>query len=403
MPPNRPRKQRVPQLRYSDWRGIGYHANYRDLETNTPRKKVFGRVTKAEAERLYHQWLADRLNGRPEAEGTGRKRRQASSKAAADVVPGSLLHVASDLLRYDQERVRSEAGPKTPGTLHPRACANRKKALTDFLRYMNERHGQAAVAHMQLLDVAMQDVETFNRSLVKEGLSDAAVKARMQMIKALIDRAGRPEFGHQALAWNWDARDLIHGQTRVARQLPTYDQLKRLLRASEPREQALIWMGLGLGFGPSDLAAVRVGQIDHRRYDLRRGKTGIDRYGDTPPRVWKVIQAYLETSPKKKGDLLFVTRNGNPLVHGSTNAVTLWWTKLRQQIGETKDSLGGFYVLRHLGATEFGDRDGCSISAMKRWLGHAASSRVADTYMKPVAPEHRQIVVGVRRLLNSPR
>ena len=160
-------------------------------------------------------------------------------------------------------------------------------------------------------------------------------------------------------------------------------------------------MGLGLGFGQGDLAAVRAGQIDAKSYDLRRGKTGLERYGETPPGVWKAISEYLKEQPRNTGELLFVTGMGQPLSHGNTDSVHLWWRRLRISMGELGKSLGGFYVLRHLGATEFGSRPGCSIGGIRRWLGHAASSAVADVYMRPVSPEHRLVVEWVRRQLRS--
>ena len=75
---------------------------------------------------------------------------------------------------------------------------------------------------------------------------------------------------------------------------------------------------------------------------------------------------------------------------------------LRLALGSKGKGLSGFYVLRHLGATEFGSRPGCSLSDIRRWLGHAASSSMADVYMRPVAPEHRDVVEWVRaRLLGN--
>jgi len=160
-------------------------------------------------------------------------------------------------------------------------------------------------------------------------------------------------------------------------------------------------MGMGLGFGQRDLAAIRVGHIDEESYDLRRGKTGIERYGDTPPHVWACIEQYLQSDPRPSGQLLFLTRRGEPLVHGRSDSVTQWWTKLRKKLGYDAKTLGGFYTLRHLGATEFGSRPGCSISEMRRWLGHGASSSMADVYMRPVAPENREVIEWARATLAS--
>ena len=134
---------------------------------------------------------------------------------------------------------------------------------------------------------------------------------------------------------------------------------------------------------------------------MRRGKTGIERYGSTPPLVWAYVSAYLEEHPRRSDRLMFTARQGQPLVSGNSDAVKRWWTHLRNKIGEDKESLQGFYILRHLGATEFGSRPNSSIGEMKRWLGHSASSSIADVYMKPVPPENQEVVEWVRNRLQS--
>jgi integrase len=247
----------------------------------------------------------------------------------------------------------------------------------------------------------MEDIEAYNRMLVAAGNSSSLVSKRLQFVHSIVKRAGRPEYGGQVLAWNWESRDVLHGKATNKRALPTLLQLKGVLRECQAREKAMVWLAIGCGFGQRDLAAVKVAQIDKDRYDLRRGKTGIERYGETPMMVWKSIRAYLKESPRKGGELLFVTVNGLPLVHGGTDSVNQWWKKLRLGLGTIGKSLGGFYVLRHLGATEFGSRPGCSIGEMKRWLGHSASSQVADVYMKPVSPEDRATIEWVRACLKS--
>ena len=113
------------------------------------------------------------------------------------------------------------------------------------------------------------------------------------------------------------------------------------------------------------------------------------------------MKKYLSAMRRPSGQLLFVTRNCEPLVHGLSNAVGLWWERLRAAIEEDKTTLSGFYTLRHVGATEFGSRPRASIGAVKRWLGHSASSHVADLYMRPVKPEYREVVIWVRRKLKE--
>jgi integrase len=178
-------------------------------------------------------------------------------------------------------------------------------------------------------------------------------------------------------------------------------QLQKLLAAADLRGKTWIWLGIGLGLGPKDLSVIRVGQITKEAYDLRRAKTGVERYGETPPLVWALVKKYQAETKRPVGQLLFVTRNGEPLVHGLTNAVTLWWERLRTAIEADKTTLSGFYTLRHLGATEFGSRPRASIGALKRWLGHSASSEMADLYMRSVKPEYREVVHWVRRQLGQ--
>ena len=404
------RRKRVPKLSFTDHRAIGWHVSYRDPSTGLPRKHRFGNIPEDRARVLYHQWIADHLDGRtaqPAAVGPKLTRLEPPEQSAMiitqDLVPGSLLHVASGLLRFDEARTREDNAPRTRGTIHPRVRLNRRKMLLDFLEFMNERHGQGSLKRMMLADLTMSDIESYNQKIALAGYSQSQVTERLQMIHTLIERAGRPEFGHQVLTWNWNSRDVIHGKPTAEARLPTLPQLKRLLQESELREQLMIWMGIGLGFGPSDLAVVRVGQIDKASYDLRRGKTGIERFGVTPPLIWNLLRKYVKDAKRKEGDLLFVTRTGKPLVHGRTNSVHLWWDQLRDDVGESKETLGGFYMLRHLGATEYGSRPGASIGEVKRWLGHSASSRVADRYMKPVSPEDKPIVEWIRISLSSAR
>ena len=398
-----PRKRRVPQLKYTDTRGIGWHVSYRDPKTGTPRKHRFDADNKGEAERQYHEWVAAFLHGVVPEKKSRQKRgpKVDEQHVQADVVKGSLLHVASSLLHYEESRVRAEGEERRQGTIKKDLYEKRQRYAKEFLEFLNSRHGAGAVGRMQLADLTLSDVECYNRWLVDEGYSQSEVSKRLRLIKALIDRAGRPEHDSQVLTWNWESRDKLLGKPATKRRLPTLKQLKMVLKACESRETAMVWLAIGCGFGQRDLAALRVGQIDRKSYDLRRGKTGIDRFGDTPPMVWNSIAAYLKQVERESDELMFVTRKLQPLVHDNTDSVAQWWSRLREALGASANSLGGFYTLRHLGATEFGSRPGCSIGAMRRWLGHAASSQMADVYMKPISPEYRAIVEWVRHCLES--
>lgn len=406
------RKRRVPKLCYTDARNIGYYATFRDADSGRPRKHVFGKVPKAEAERVYASWLARHMNDEPELLArarSGDSDGQALAHAPPAVVrasTGSLAMIASDFLdNVIDSRTRGYDLPiaeRPRNSIAPHTAETQRRQVRDFLIFMNSLRGHGAVGRLTLYDLQLTDVESYCRMLVGEkGYSQSEVRKRMQIVKRLVDWAGRPEHGGQVLGWNWASLDQLSGRPGRSRMLPTVSQLEKILEASSVREQTMIWMAIGMGFGQSDLAVVRVNQIDQSSYDLRRGKTGVERYGVTPPHVWVHLVKYLREHPRPDGDLLFVTNQDHPLVHGRTNSVNLWWARLRARLGESPSTLDGFYVLRHLGATEFGSRPGCSLSEMRRWLGYSTGSAIADRYMRPVASEHREVIEWVGDTLAS--
>ena len=403
------RKKRIPQLSYTENRGTGYYVSYRDPETDQPRKHRFGKIPRSQAIEQYQNWLAAHLKGEttpPIKRGPKKLVEQIGQKQKhetvnADIILGSLLQVCSNFLIYELSRIRAADGPRTQNTISQKQFNTRKQFAQEFMQFLNTRYGAGTVGRMKLAELAMEDIEGFNKMLVDSDFSDSQVRKRMQCIKSIIDRAGRPENGRQLLPWNWNSRDAYHGRPDKPIALPTLKQLKLVLRECDNQRTAMVWLGIGCGFGQRDLAAIRVGDIDGTSYDLRRPKTGIDRYGDTPKLVWNVVRQYLTSVPRSDGELMFLTQRGQPLVHNDSDSVEQWWTRLRDSLGDVGAGLNGFYALRHLGATEFGSRPGCSIGDMRRWLGHSVSSSVADRYMRPVSPQTRAVVDWVRKCLQT--
>ncbi|GMU33635.1 MAG: hypothetical protein AMXMBFR84_51460 [Candidatus Hydrogenedentota bacterium] len=81
--------------------------------------------------------------------------------------------------------------------------------MKDLLAFINTERGVGANARMRLSDLKMEDIGAFNRAIVKLGFSASQVAKRLQLVKAIIDRAGRPVHGGQMLTWNWDShRDM---------------------------------------------------------------------------------------------------------------------------------------------------------------------------------------------------
>ncbi|MEQ8835321.1 MAG: hypothetical protein RID07_00795, partial [Lacipirellulaceae bacterium] len=203
--PTKHRKKRVPKLRYTNSQKIGWHASYRDPETGSPRRKRFGMVSQEEAEVMYHEWVVSHLRGEAPAAQPKPSRRKLTHQLAApkpsdssvgtEAVPGSLLEVTSGLLHFEQSRIAPDDGVRRKGTITKKTYGSREQFAQEFLKFLNTRHGQGAAGRIMLVDLQMHDIEAYNQLLVSAGYSASQVKKRMRLVKAIIDRAGRPEYG----------------------------------------------------------------------------------------------------------------------------------------------------------------------------------------------------------------
>lgn len=339
-----------------------------------------------------------------------RKKQQSSSSKPKEgdrkpidtnITRGSMLSIATGLLQYEEARTRPEGEKRRKGTISQSLYRDRKHYVQEFLKFLNDRYGEGAVKNLLLSELTLEDVEAYNRELIKAELSSSQVSKRLRYIQSIVNRAGRPEYGSQALAWNWASLDLLHGKPATPRKLPTLKQLKLILKNCDVQRTAIVWLGIACGFGQRDIAAIQPSHFNRKSFDLRRGKTGIERYGSTPNIVWSYLSAYLKTVERKPNDLMFLTSRGHPLVHGNSDAIVQWWARLRERIGKPLADLDGFYILRHLGATEYGSRPNASISDVRKWLGHSASSQIADVYMKQVSPENRAVIEWVRKSIQN--
>ena len=127
------RKKRVPKLQYTDSRDIGWHVAYRDPKTGKPRRHRFGKLSREEAETAYYDWLAAHMRGEtPEAK-PRRTRHKLPDQLAApkarpqvistEVVSGSLLHIVSGFLTFEESRISEDDDARREGTITKRHMA----------------------------------------------------------------------------------------------------------------------------------------------------------------------------------------------------------------------------------------------------------------------------------------
>ncbi len=190
-------KRRIPKLAFTKKQQIGWHVNYRDPASGIPRRRRFGLVERDEAFTLYNAWLSEHLKGAPHR-GRDAKKNSTSGKQGSgkpiEIQPGSLLHVASNYLFFEEKRTRKPDEARRAGTISPNVLSEHKYDVADFLNFINKRHGPGAAGKLSVIDLQMQDVEAYNSELVDAEFSEQLVSKRLLAVKAIIDRAGRPYF-----------------------------------------------------------------------------------------------------------------------------------------------------------------------------------------------------------------
>jgi len=59
----------------------------------------------------------------------------------AEILPGSLLHITSGLLRYEESRIRVGGEARRAGCITREVYEQRKAYAQEILQFINTRHG----------------------------------------------------------------------------------------------------------------------------------------------------------------------------------------------------------------------------------------------------------------------
>ncbi|MBP7937539.1 MAG: site-specific integrase [Phycisphaerae bacterium] len=207
------------------------------------------------------------------------------------------------------------------------------------------------------------------------------------------------------------------------RQFPTVEELKTLLRAADPKMKLWMVMAMGLGFTSDDIARACPENLGIDKFDQARWKTRrlFPRGGGMPPLVWTLLQRYLRDNPRERGELLFRTRLGNPIVsirnktpdemkaaaesgrlvvnsYTRSDSLQQAFYKLQRKTGVTVK--GGFSTFRTLAATALASSPGVSGNEVRTFLGQGNTDAV-DIYIKKLTPQTHEVVTWVNQVLDS--
>jgi len=398
-------RHRTPQLSEKPERHTGrYYAAYRD-DDGKPKRKRFTKDRK-ESEHLYHLWLAERSN--PDIEIISRQ-----AEADKPVTDTSLVAVSSAYLERQGRRVRGFDDDHKRGTVNQQTCDDIRRQVLTIVEWTKKNLG----VRFRSTDLGslftVSEYEDMFLDFTKRWGPSFVNKLR-QRFWDMVRFAAREPYRVQLSLTRDDVRMYGGNDTKPSRRaLPTVSDLKKILKAATHRERTWIWLALGCAFGPQDIARCKPIHFDKHNFDLRRGKTGVDRYGPMFPRVWAQLKAYLHEHPTKPNDLVFTTSDGHPIViirskqsgdragkvsYTKSSALRNAWVRLLERSGS--EWSGGFYTLRHLGGTAYGSRPKVSVVALRDFMGHT-SIETTNRYLRAVTPQNRQLMAWITKSLDS--
>jgi integrase len=402
------RKRRIPKLsEHPEPITNRYYTSFRTVEGKTRRQRFT--TDRKESEFLYHRWIVETYDQSVQiiAKSDGFEKNNFEK---------SLPVIANAYLNHEKQRIRSDASRRVRGTISIRVFDDYRRQVKDILQWCQE-HCQEKLKEVSFSELMNEnDYESMMFYFVKH-YSDSQVNKHRNRFWDIARFARREPFRSRLEFGRDDVRFFGGKEVRKKRQIPTIKIIQTILAKASIRERLWIWMGLGMGFGNDDLARVRPVHLSKENYDMRRGKTGFERYGVMRPMIWMHIKEYLSQYPRKEDELLFVTSKGSPIVwvrtktedelkEGNNNTpykrgdnVARIWKKLKKDANVTEWK-EGFYIWRHLGATAYASRSDIGIAQLRTFLGHGKSD-VADEYMKQLSPELTPIINWINRMLDS--
>jgi site-specific recombinase XerD len=138
------------------------------------------------------------------------------------------------------------------------------------------------------------------------------------------------------------------------------------LAGANPRDYAVLQVFLQTGIRVSELANLRMGDIDFIKPAITvRGKGSVEREIALEKKGIHALKSYLAVRPDSESDRVFLNYQGEPI---SERGIRKLVVKYRKEEGITKKA--SCHTLRHTFATYKAEK-GVSAYQLQQWLGHA--------------------------------
>ena len=304
--------------------------------------------------------------------------------------------------------------------------ANLERTTLDQYRQHLRLHIEPFIGRTKLSQLNVPTVRAFEDKLRENGRSATMVRYVVRSLGALL--ADAQERGMitrnpvRELRRNRRGKDRNEdrrgGKLRVGVDIPTPDEIKRVIHAAENKWRPLLLTAIFTGLRASELRGLRWSDID---LDKNKGEIHVrqraDRFNNIgspktaagertvplPPMVANTLREWKLRCPRKDGKLWLVFPNGEGNVEWHTNLVLrcLQPTLIKAGVdaaGEAKYT--GFHALRHFYASWCASI-GLSMKAVQARMGHSNIAVTMDTYTHifPDAAEDSEKLAAAERTL----
>ena len=344
-------------------------------------------------------------------------------------------HIASFERRRDADAYHNQVGVDVRAGIHtaPSRSPTVTEAIADWLdRGKLEQleratlkqyrelgaHIEQHLGHFRLAELTTPGINTFRDTLCRILSRPMARKVLTALKGVLADAQRRGNVAQNVALTVSIGPDKRRAGLEVDRDIPTPDEIRRMLAAAPERARPLLVTAALAGLRASELRGLRWEDIDFKRGELHVWQRA-DRYGvigqpksragtrtvPLGPMLTNVLRAWRLASTST--GLVFPTRTGKPLDHSNL---------LRRMFGPVQVAAGivtagskpkySFHALRHFYASWCINRrvDGgleLPLKVVSTRLGHASIQITADRYghLFPRGDDGAELVAAERTLL----
>jgi integrase/recombinase XerC len=232
--------------------------------------------------------------------------------------------------------------------------------LQQFLTFLHDTDVSMAAPH----DVQKVDVLAYFSFLSKKALTGVARARKMSAIREYF----RFLEGLGLIAKSPTTGVETPRRERNTRQFLRSDEYTKMLSlaGANPRDYAILQVFLQTGIRVSELASLRMQDIDLLKPALTvRGKGKVSREIALEKKGLQALKSYLAVRPDSLSERLFLNYKGEPISERGIRKLVVKYTKAA---GITKQV--SCHTLRHTFATYKAEK-GVSPFQLQQWLGHA--------------------------------